>query len=86
MRGIIREDVLERRDKIGFATPQEKWVKKSWLQNQTVFRETNTLDFLDMDLFIKYLSEGKNDSSRSMDLKWRVFNLLKWQQIMGVSN
>src|SRR5260370_26214596 len=27
MTGIVREKIRERRDKIGFATPEERWVK-----------------------------------------------------------
>ncbi|QIL42840.1 asparagine synthase (glutamine-hydrolyzing) [Acidovorax sp. HDW3] len=81
MRGIAPDDVLNRKDKIGFATPEKDWLLgvaptlRQWLQ------EDLRLPFLDQ---IKILQEfdvivaGKKEFSWQV---WRWVNFAKWMHL-----
>lgn len=84
MRGLVPDQVLDRRDKIGFQTPEDEWLR--WQVNAT--REC-LADFPiksilgsekiqnDLDLFEK----GRLQLSGKL---WRVLNLCRWSKINGV--
>ncbi len=73
MRGIVPDDVLNRKDKIGFATPEHKWLQdmshsmRSWLS---------------VDLEVPFLNQKKMLSEYENMLTGRVpFSLSFWRQI-----
>lgn len=82
MRGIVPDAVLERSDKVGFATPMRRWMRQPMLQRmatlvdlrqRTMVRTRAACDFISEELF--------EAAERDLDwTAWRVFNLLAWQQ------
>ncbi len=87
MRGLVPEAILDRRDKIGFATPERQWLAK--LPPQMMAAVT--------DLAAGDLPMLRRDSVRSACAKlqsgtlptavpvWRWLNLLLWSRLMGVA-
>lgn len=84
MRGIVPDTHLDRRDKIGFATPELNWminmtdVIKKWIY------EAPELPFLNK---YKLLRELKMVSTgqRKFDARvWRWVNYLRWCTLMGI--
>lgn len=82
MRGIVPNEILDRKDKIGFETPELEWLKLiknsalEWIKN------ANEIPFLNQKecemLFDKVLSgEIKYDKSI-----WRIINYCRWAQLM----
>ena len=83
MRGIVPDSILDRRDKIGFETPQRLWIDNvlsqhgphlnSLLSSSAIFRiEKSVLpDF--------WSGLGSNPASA-----WRVINFLKWSELFNI--
>ena len=85
MRGIVDQEILDRKDKVGFATPQSKWMNKEVISKSTLLDSVKEIDFLDYKLVESYLSNHKVALNEEMNLTWRLFNLIKWKQLMGVA-
>ena len=78
MRGIVPDDVLDRRDKIGFATPEQAWLLsmadtvRGWLREDLQLPFFNQAEVLrEFELIIA----GKKDFSWQV---WRWINFCRW--------
>lgn len=82
MRGIVPDDVLDRKDKVGFATPERAWLEciapslRCWLEGAA------SIPFLDgmkvVDEFENVLA-GKRAFSWQT---WRLVNYVRWWHLM----
>jgi len=82
MRGLIPDAVIDRRDKVGFETPEAEWQEKLALQandraHPIGFLRAGRADTLTGGLTEKELRWG----SRS---HWRLINLRRWVALAGV--
>lgn len=85
MKGVLPEKIRTRQDKIGFATPQDEWLKKGksnfLLQNlENLSNGIERINFDQnklIDLKKMYLNHRNVDSSEI----WKVVNLTQWLQI-----
>lgn len=84
MRGIVDDKILDRKDKVGFATPQNKWMTRDLITKSSVLDGVKEIDFLDYGEVKAMLSNHKYTSNEGMDTSWRLFNLVKWKQLMGI--
>ena len=87
MRGTLPERVRTRRDKLGFATPEEFWVRQAAPDrfrralHQAVEASQDTVDGRVSSILDEYIS-GK----RPFDfLIWRAISFGAWMRIFGVS-
>ncbi len=80
MRGIVPDEVLDRKDKIGFQTPEQRWLTsmsgmvREWLQ------EDAGLPFLDQSAILQEFDEiiaGRKAFSWQV---WRWINFIRWHQ------
>ena len=82
MRGIVPDCILDRRDKIGFATPERKWLLTvdRWVQATLASEAAASLPFLDLgcmqDEWTAVLSGRKSFDSRI----WRWLNIIRWSE------
>lgn len=86
MRGIVPDGILDRKDKVGFATPEQAWMKQL---GSKVFDWLDSADDLPFLNAAKCRSEVKSiiDGSRPFDFRaWRLVNFCRWVQITGVSS
>ena len=78
LRGIVPDEVLQRRDKIGFATPESQWLIgmaetiRSWL------REELNLPFLDQKVLVKEFDEIVSGQRPYSWQVWRWVNFAQW--------
>jgi asparagine synthase (glutamine-hydrolysing) len=78
MRGIMPDSILDRRDKIGFETPerdillQERHKIDGWLQI------AHQIDFLDADLVRKEVNDIIDGNIRYSFRAWRMIALCRW--------
>ena len=86
MKGILPESIRNRKDKVGFATPQEKWVK----DNNTFFRNKleiscNILSaIIDKDSMLNWFDNSiKNDVSFKYNF-WNIICFAHWVKIYNV--
>lgn len=88
MEGIVPKPILDRRDKIGFETPEKDWLiaLQPWIKNSLNNVNFNSLKpFLNRKQFVAY-SQNVLEGSMSFDPKiWRILNLIKWAEIYNIS-
>lgn len=86
MKDIIPQEIYARKDKIGFVTPQYKWLKENKtlvkdILNQPLYPcfDTNVLDSTIKNFF-------DNDGDRSFaPVLWRILNLQRWMQLFNIN-
>lgn len=82
VRGLVPDAVVERRDKVGFSTPEEHWLEELAAQP------------LDADHSIRFLKAGREQtltgglSERELlwgsGSHWRLINLRRWVALVGI--
>jgi len=86
MRGIVPDAILDRRDKLGFATPESRWLTllDGWVRTVLGSDTAHDVPFLNLAVARKEwdsISLGK----RPFDFRvWRWLNLIRWTQELGV--
>ena len=81
MRGIVPDEILDRSDKIGFATPEKEWISDinnditDWVKN------TSNVPFLDGVKIQMELNESLNGSKPFSWMTWRIINFCNWLAI-----
>jgi asparagine synthase (glutamine-hydrolysing) len=82
MRGIVPDEILDRRDKIGFATPEQDWLKQLAPKAREWLQEAEALPWLNKQAMIKefdsIISGGKPFSWQA----WRFINFTRWYQLV----
>ena len=78
MRGIVPDEILDRKDKIGFDTPEKKWILNSWDVLKIKLNNIKLPNILNYSLVIKYIETGlQNDKYYSSQI-WRIINFCLW--------
>jgi asparagine synthase (glutamine-hydrolysing) len=83
MRGIVPDSILDRRDKIGFETPQRVWIENVLRQHGT---QLNAL-LNSSDIFRVNKSSSADfwsELGRNPSAAWRVINFLKWSELFNI--
>lgn len=84
MRGIVPDEILNRKDKVGFATPEEDWLLgmadlvRDWLQN------ADNIEFLDREELLKAFDAVASGKTRFSWQVWRWVNFVRWFHKAGV--
>lgn len=78
LRGIVPEAILDRRDKIGFATPERDWLAQIAPQAREWLREETGLPFLDQPRIVRDF-DAMMDGRRPFSWQaWRWINFIRW--------
>jgi asparagine synthase (glutamine-hydrolysing) len=81
LRGIVPDEVLDRKDKIGFATPERSWLKKMQISENDMNVLNAHVSYIDSKKLLDRINKIANDSS-NMDFQvWRVINVIEWLKI-----
>ncbi len=78
MRGIVPDDVLDRKDKIGFATPEQRWLLGMTDTVRRWLKEDLHLPFLDQERIGEHFDQivaGRRPFSWQV---WRWINFCQW--------
>lgn len=86
MRGIVPDEILDRRDKIGFTAPDASWLR-SILADRSLRAQVTECRLLNgprvrADLE-RWLTSGDTASGAQW---WRILNLVRWEQYMSQLN
>ena len=87
LRGIVPAEILDRRDKIGFETPDAAWIDAQRPKFADLISAAPEIGFLDKAQILagidptRFGSGGRQIGSR---LTWRMFNLYRWASLVGV--
>lgn len=86
MKSVLPQLILERKDKMGFVTPEELWIKED-PKNQfnkeitSIVEKTNGIINYNA---IKYFNKVKNGEVAFSFMLWRIINFGKWVEIYSV--
>lgn len=86
MRGIVPDQILDRRDKVGFTTPEQDWISSlsAWVE-KIVFREfDSSIPFLNRNRIMEHwdaIVKGTRQFDNSM---WRCLNFLEWMRSCNI--
>lgn len=85
MRGIVPDIILDRRDKIGFSTPERTWLLgASGVLRKIVEEGAADIPFINKDLLLDAFDKivsGKSPFSMQL---WRWVNFIRWKQLCSV--
>ncbi|NIM99646.1 MAG: asparagine synthetase B, partial [candidate division Zixibacteria bacterium] len=87
MRGIVPDPVLDRRDKIGFQTPEKAWLVtlRPWVEKELQSEVARQIPVLDQKM-IEQEWKAVLNGTKSFDFRiWRWVNLVKWADCFAVS-
>ncbi|WP_448524110.1 asparagine synthase (glutamine-hydrolyzing) [Pseudothermotoga sp.] len=86
MRGIVPDKILDRKDKIGFATPEEIWMRRNKEFVANKLRETVSLAGKGIKTeFLKYAEQILEDPKKGyFSVLWRVLNVGDWIKVFNV--
>jgi asparagine synthase (glutamine-hydrolysing) len=82
MEGFLPEQVTWRRDKLGFATPEQQWLREGvrWITQLFGHDEIQTLPYLHTRVIQQLRSLSANDLINIPGL-WRIVNLEMWHRV-----
>ena len=81
---ILDKDVVWRKYKMGFLTPQKVWKLKSKNELTQFINETRIPDFLNKEYLLKLNNADINDSSHLSEF-WKIVSFLKWAEVFKVT-
>jgi asparagine synthase (glutamine-hydrolysing) len=82
MRGLVPDTILDRKDKIGFATPERSWLTalKPWVENVFMSDTARRIPALNL-AHVKREWEEILEGKRAFDFRvWRWLNLIRWTE------
>jgi asparagine synthase (glutamine-hydrolysing) len=87
MRGIVPEQILARRDKVAFATPDELWARalKPWFARTLSSEAARSLPWLKADVALQALERRTSRSQPFGFDFWRTVNVVRWIERFDVA-
>ena len=82
MRGIVPDSILDRRDKIGFATPERWWLEllNGWVMAALTSDAARNMPFLAVDDAIREVEAVRRGRRPFGFHIWRWINLIRWSE------
>ena len=82
MRGIVPDAILDRRDKIGFATPEQRWLKtlQPWVEATLASEQARGIAALNVPAMQRHWNAVLAGRARFDFRIWRWVNLIRWAE------
>ncbi len=84
MRGLVPDEILDRRDKIGFETPEEQWLDMLNLWVNDILEKAKENPFLNYQEVKKEWQEVISGNNKFDWHIWRWINILRWIELYNV--
>ena len=80
LRGLVPDAILDRHDKIGFATPEDRWMNETgeWLEDVLQRGQVRDLPFFATTHFQSELEAVRHGHKPMKGDIWRWINLIRW--------
>lgn len=88
MRGLVPDQVLDRRDKIGFATPERQWLTgplNAYVRGVLSSDVAHCIPALDPAAMLASFDRISRGEERWSFKVWRWVNLIEWTRTRGVA-
>ena len=76
---MAEENILERKDKVGFETPEIKWMPELWQKVKEEYLSEVNPPWLDKDKLIKFVDDSLNKHETTPQI-WRIINFFVWSK------
>jgi asparagine synthase (glutamine-hydrolysing) len=82
MRGIVPDAILDRRDKIGFRSPEAKWLRRiaPWAESILGGETARSLPYFRHDVLLRDWHRALAEPGRYNPWFWRCLNLIRWAE------
>jgi asparagine synthase (glutamine-hydrolysing) len=86
MRGIVPDAILDRRDKIGFATPEQRWLRtlRPWVEQTLTSERARAIGALNQAALQRDWHAVLAGRARFDFRIWRWVNLIRWAERFDV--
>jgi asparagine synthase (glutamine-hydrolysing) len=86
MRGIVPDAILDRRDKIGFATPEKRWLQSlhPWVEATLSSERARSIGVLNLPAIQRELAAVRAGLAKFDFRIWRWVNLIRWAERFDV--
>jgi asparagine synthase (glutamine-hydrolysing) len=86
MRGIVPDEILERRDKVGFETPQRSWLRSPDLELYAWLEGARAYPYIDVDALQVQLADwlAGRRSPLNDELVWRLLSFSRWFELTSL--
>ncbi len=81
---VLNKEVVWRKYKMGFLTPQKLWKLQSKTELTEFINDTTIPDFLNKEYLLKLNNADLNDSSHLSEF-WKIISFLKWAEVFKVT-
>ena len=81
MRGIVPDEILDRRDKIGFKTPELSWVMSEKNNILKWIEYSREIELLESDEFIREIKAVLSGVKAYSPLTWRMISFCRWAMV-----
>ncbi|MBS1636793.1 MAG: asparagine synthase (glutamine-hydrolyzing) [Bacteroidetes bacterium] len=81
---LLNKEVVWRKDKMGFLTPQKSWKENSGGQLARFMQDLEIPDFLDKDYIQRLCSANMSESAHLSEF-WKIISFLKWASVFHVT-
>lgn len=86
MKSYLPAEILARKDKIGFETPEQKWIKNSSDWTFEILNSNhNAATGINIDALRKEFKQVFDNKLNYTEEHWRYLNFLKWADIYNVT-
>ncbi|MCX7124204.1 MAG: asparagine synthase (glutamine-hydrolyzing) [Gammaproteobacteria bacterium] len=85
MRGILPDAIANRKDKIGFKTPETGWLNEEKNFFKEIIYSANDIAPLNLNVGRIELDNLLDKNRKMNSYVWRMVNLVRWSQIFNVS-
>jgi asparagine synthase (glutamine-hydrolysing) len=81
MRGIVPDSVLDRKDKIGFATPEQAWLRSLDPSAWSSIEAADRIPFLRLPALRQYVNSRIEGRMPFTAQSWRLLNFCRWFEL-----
>jgi asparagine synthase (glutamine-hydrolysing) len=81
MRGIVPDEILDRKDKIGFETYDREWIRSVIASDRDLLGPIRDLEFIDINAVSDALKSFEEGNPGSSWPTWRIINFSIWYQL-----
>jgi asparagine synthase (glutamine-hydrolysing) len=86
MRGIVPDAILERRDKIGYAAPESRWLNRldPWVREALDSEAAHSIPCLNLATTQQDWNSLRDGKSPYDSCIWRCLDLIRWTKELAV--